>query len=1043
MANCTRGNGRRDTEDLNGNGVLDTTERYVRYVVHLDGSSPYLARPRGGGGTGTGFRLYRIPLRGPDAIHPAGAFTEADWRAVQFLRVTVAGRHPSSLTLARMRLVGSRWVKRGVDGVLEGLSGDSPALSGRLEVSPVSTVTDGSAYSPPPGVLERLDDPASAVGGRGIEVSERSLRLRYDGLGAGDRAEVYFRFLQRPRNLLAYGELRLWAVARTGERPDGGPTDFFVKIGSDPENVYLYRAPLAPAPDPSGVRPADWLPEHVVRFDVWTELRREAERILLEEPRLPGDPPVEVWSADSTYAVLLQDRARAPNLAQVREISVGVWNPGPGPVQGEVWVNELRLGGGVRSPGSAQYLQVELDGGSLFQGRFDYTGQGARFQQLEESPTFQSDGELSIGGTLQLGTLTPETWGWDLPLAVSYRRFDRDPYYFEGTDLRALELPGIRTSGHRDLRLSLSFRPEGETGRAPVDLLLSGLDVRLSMGRTSATTLTTETRSSELSGVVGYGWQPTPRHLPLLPRVLEPVARVFLPGVLLPWLREAEFRWTPEELSFRSGVHRRSFDVDRYEGILPSPEVLPAGTGRAPEAWFENRARLALRPLAGLGASIDLVTVRDLLDPEDGVRDPRVREAVEAERRTLLGRGIGWETRRELVGRLSVQPRLPSWLSGDLGVQTRYRDERDPALVRFDPAADSVPGLLRNAGGERDLRATFTFFPDAFLEAIGGSGDRAGADGGSPGGVGALFRAVAPLTVSVQNGITSRFHRERVNPGAGFQLGWGGSGAFHEEDGVAATSVVDRRSRSAATGLRLPASAFVNVNYQSLHVESLDRRTDRRVRTSTWPDLRLGVSDLPLPDGWDELLPRVSFSVGFQRIRQSSGYAGGTLQRRSREDHRVPVDVTAEWIGGIVTRYRFQLGWGEGEDPTGITRRDRVDHAVSFETLRVPTGGFGAPAPGEPVRFALVLEHSALAECRTAAGRADCVDFIDQLARGVSLSVDTWVSGIEVGGRASVVERRSFTGLRTGFTQFQLGIWGRLVVEMGPVERLVGRPDPF
>ena len=120
-ANCTRGNGRRETEDLNGNQVLDRTERTVRYVVALDGSSPHLARDRGA--TGTEFRLYRIPIQGPLALVPAGQFTDADWRAVQFMRVTVAGAEASELTLARMRLVGSRWLKRGVDGVLLGSEG--------------------------------------------------------------------------------------------------------------------------------------------------------------------------------------------------------------------------------------------------------------------------------------------------------------------------------------------------------------------------------------------------------------------------------------------------------------------------------------------------------------------------------------------------------------------------------------------------------------------------------------------------------------------------------------------------------------------------------------------------------------------------------------------------------------------------------------------------------------------------------------------------------------------------------------------------------
>ena len=111
-ANCTRGNGRPDSEDLDGDGRLEFGDRIYRYVVKLDGSSPYLARTSEE--TGTGFLLYRIPLRGPLALNVGGRVTEADWRAVQHLRVKVVG--PGSregVSLARLRLLGSRWVKRG------------------------------------------------------------------------------------------------------------------------------------------------------------------------------------------------------------------------------------------------------------------------------------------------------------------------------------------------------------------------------------------------------------------------------------------------------------------------------------------------------------------------------------------------------------------------------------------------------------------------------------------------------------------------------------------------------------------------------------------------------------------------------------------------------------------------------------------------------------------------------------------------------------------------------------------------------------------
>ncbi|MDH3208462.1 MAG: hypothetical protein OEO79_17815, partial [Gemmatimonadota bacterium] len=317
-ANCTRGNGRPDSEDLDSDGNLDVIERHLRYVVTLDGSSPYLERRTTE--TGTPFQLYRIPIRSAGGIPVGGVFSEADLRAVRHLRVTMAGP-AGSVQLARMRLVGSRWIKRAGEGVLTGMAGDTLSGFGRVEVSTVSRVTEGGAYSSPPGVLEELEDPTTAFAGQGIEFNEKSLGLAFEDVPAGGRAEVYHRFPQRPRNFLAYGEARLWVVAREGDFGPGRPNQFFLKVGSDPENFYLFRTELSQPAAGSGVTPADWLPELRVAFDRWFELRLRAETLLAETGAGPGDAPVEVWSIDSTYAVVLKDRGRAPNLAAVRELS--------------------------------------------------------------------------------------------------------------------------------------------------------------------------------------------------------------------------------------------------------------------------------------------------------------------------------------------------------------------------------------------------------------------------------------------------------------------------------------------------------------------------------------------------------------------------------------------------------------------------------------------------------------------------------------------------------------------------------------------------
>ena len=76
-------------------------------------------------------------------------------------------------------------------------------------------------------------------------------------------------------------------------------------------------------------------------------------------------------------------------------------------------------------------------------------------------------------------------------------------------------------------------------------------------------------------------------------------------------------------------------------------------------------------------------------------------------------------------------------------------------------------------------------------------------------------------------------------------------------------------------------------------------------------------------------------------------------------------------------------------------------------------------------------------------GQDVCVDFIDQVNRSARLAVDTELSGLEVGAQVTVADRRSFTGLGTGFSQFQVGVWGRMVFESGPLERLQRVPDLF
>jgi cell surface protein SprA len=246
-ANCARENGRPDSEDLDGNGILDASDgTYFRYVVPLDAASPYLVRDRTA--TGTNYELYRIPLR--DGISVNGA-TTASWRFVKHLRMTVTSNTSQvfdQYVLARMRIVGSRWVKRDVDGVSRGLLSDQKGLSAGsavVQVSPVSALTNAGDYVSPPAVREQLQDPSQGIGGNSVEFNEKGLSIKYDGLGSDERADVYFRYTQQPRSFLTYRHLQMWALPRSGAFGPSG-THGHAEAGREGRHG---RPQLLPVPD--------------------------------------------------------------------------------------------------------------------------------------------------------------------------------------------------------------------------------------------------------------------------------------------------------------------------------------------------------------------------------------------------------------------------------------------------------------------------------------------------------------------------------------------------------------------------------------------------------------------------------------------------------------------------------------------------------------------------------------------------------------------------------------------------------------------------
>ena len=1014
-ANCTRGNGLQDSEDLDDDGNLDTLERYRRFVIRLDGSSPFMVRDRDE--TGTSFRLYRVPLRDPSGIDLGGTIADDELRAVRHLRITVAGKRRDSFVLARMAIVGSTWIKRSESGVLAGLGGDTASVHGRVEVGPVSKVTVGDAYTSPPGVIEQLDDPTAAFGGQGIEFNERSLSVAFEDILPGDRVEVYNRFPQQPRDFLSYREARLWAAAARGNFGAQVPAWFFVKIGTDDRNFYLFRTRLDPVGTPGTVREEEWLPEVVIRFEEWLRLRWQAEIQFVVDPRMAGDPPLVLWSADSTYAIVMQDRGRAPNLASVREMSMGVMNETGIPLSGEVWVDELRLSRGIRDAGLVSALDAEVRGGDFLHSRATYRSRGGYFRQLQATPSYHDDRTLDVHTTLQLGRFAPSTWGMEVPLSIAYEREDQSPIFLARSDVRADQLLGARQPGFNRTRIDLSLRRRTPEENGFWDAVLDGFDARAGVVRSSLRTVTTESDSDGVDAFVGYAATPPHRDIPIFPGWVGAALRGFLPSFLEDRIAGARLRWTPESFSFESEMLDRDLSTTRFDHIIEAPEDSLAQVTEAPRRMVSASARMALRPVPSLTAQADFVSGRDLLSVEELARDPATRDLLAGERRRVGGVDLGWEVDRHVRTSLVYQPRFTDWARTRVEVNTIYFSERnsDQTETRHTPT-DTALVLLRNVDGQRTLIATLSLDP-ARLATEPGEGTIARR----------WSRMLEPLFFTYTNGLTSRFNREPVNPGTIYELGWGGRDDFLVIGRDSASTLSDRERISVRGGVRFPGSASVRIGYERSEHQTLDTRSDREDLFTVWPDINASIGNVALPGFLSSVVERLSASAGYRREKRALEFGVGARQNRFGEDRAVPTSLTLVFPRAFTLSYRGRRARGESHDPTGDTRRERNSHSLSAAaTLQSPLSAFRRR--GARMRLTMSLEYSNEVRCRQPSPASPCVAFIDELERDASVSVDSTLRDYQLGARLHYLDRRSFVGRRAGLTRFQLDIFGQFLL---------------
>ncbi|HUF13015.1 MAG TPA: cell surface protein SprA [Longimicrobiales bacterium] len=1045
-ANCTVNNGINDTEDLNGDGVPNLEDgAYFRYTVPIGPSSPYLSRDTDQ--TGTKFRLYRVPLRAANAVALNGAGAET-WRAIRHLRMTVTSGNctgvencrPDALLLSRMRITGSTWKKRQIEGVLAGMIGVDTIPgdhSRNVHVGPVSTLTDGSAYRGPPGATDEASDPSQGFAPTGVEVNEKGLRVVATELEPDARAEVFYRFPSESRSFMEYQQLRLWALPRAGDWGPDGTLSLLVKIGTDDGNYYMYRTRLRPPIENRDITtPAYWLPEVVIDFEAWFRLKAMAETEAVQS----GAGEQVIWDDDSTHAIVLSRRAQAPNLGAIRELSLAIHNGAGLPADSaELWVNDLRLADGRTDPGFAGFVSVAATAADFASVRLSVSNQGARFHPMNRDASLETTNDIGVTGRLELGHFAPAGWGVTVPVTVQHTRQDRAPEFLSRTDIRASDLEGLRESGASTTQVGVGMSKTTPAATPWLGLLFDGTRLNLNWRSAARDAFTQSNSTSQFNGSVSYDHQLRARSLDVVPGFVESFLRLISPARVeqsdfFGRVSSARLRWSPSSVSFASSYLDRKSETRNYPAVLEGPLDADIQPVRSPQEDLENSASIGFRPFESLSARITTSSARDLLPPEELTTTPLGREAVRDARTALGGFDLGWEKSRSLGANVELQPRISSWLRPSITWTSDYRTSRTPHYLELEVVgSDTVDARMQRdfqVDGQLQRRL---YFDPAGLARVAWGAEAAPELGFVRGTLHRLAGAIIPLDLSWTDQRNSLFQRSADEPGFGYRFAMGSLGSLRLVHGDTAVNAAERHGFQARSGLRLPLGFQLDASYAGSERLALSGQgSNNDIEDRTWPDLRLGLATLPIPAAVSSVISRASASAGF-RVESTEQRFGNTLL--SRETESIPVQLSTTFAGGVTTSYTGTFGTSEGRQTTGLNRGNDAMHGVQLRASFDPPESLG-PKFEQPIAANLGFNYSSRRICEVnGLGGAEedtrCAERVDNISRDFHLTLESMVDQLNLGVQFSLNDRQSFVGMRNSSREFRLAVFANFNFGVG------------
>ncbi len=383
----TENNDRLDTEDLNNDGILNTSNDFIEYTIQ-PGGSQFLEIDRG-----NGWRLYKIPLQDSSA----GVYTgNPDWTRMRYSRLWIEGfNSEDSVVFGSIAITGNRWRRNEVFSID---TFSRPYPGEYFEVTNKNNFENPDYYPP---VDPGRDD-------LGNIKKEGSLVLLVKNLAHNRVASCYY-YTTLYEDYNRYKRMKFWLH---GNGDDGYA---FLRIGGDTLTYYEYRVRIP---------------------DGWQEIDIEFLKFIDLKKSIEGDT-TGIWS-DGNYYIKTYGSS-TPSLTKVNRLTLGMVDDVEGSYldSTELWINDLRLISPYRNRGLSGNVSIGAVFGDILTLNATASYSDADYQRItEERGRGSNTTNYVFSGTFQSGKFFPSRWGINIPVTGSYSNSRSEPKFYPGSDIR-------------------------------------------------------------------------------------------------------------------------------------------------------------------------------------------------------------------------------------------------------------------------------------------------------------------------------------------------------------------------------------------------------------------------------------------------------------------------------------------------------------------------------------------------------------------------------------------------------------------------------